>query len=235
MEKIGIIGLGNVGGLLAFQLLEKKYEISVYDIKKEYLKAQILDLEDAFNKKIQIKQIKEMKDNNVIVICAGVQRKENQTREDLFEINKKIIESILSELEGYEGKIITITNPVDKINEIVAEKFGKENCFGFGGELDKSRVMNEARKEIEVRGIHGENLILSEQQEIIEKVKERNNFVIKNKGYTEYGPAKKLCELVEILIEKKDAKYTCSIMQENGKSIQIPIEFEKGKIKKLFI
>lgn len=183
MGKIGIIGLGKVGGVLAFQLLEKNYDISVYDINEEYLKAQILDLEDAFNKKIEIKQIKEMKECELIVICAGVPRKENQTREDLFEINKKIIESILNELEGYEGKIITITNPVDKINEIVARKFGKENSFGFGGELDKSRVMNEAGKEIEVRGIHGEKLILSEQQEIMGKVKERNNFIIKNKGY----------------------------------------------------
>ncbi len=235
MYKIGIIGLGKVGGLLAFQLLEKKYEISVYDIKKEYLKAQILDLEDAFNKKIQINEINEMKSNDIIVICAGVQRKENQTREDLFKVNQKIIESILNELKGYEGKIITITNPVDKINEIVANKFGKEKCYGFGGELDKSRVMNEAGKEIEVRGIHGENLILSEQQEVMEIVKKRNNFIIKNKGYTEYGPAKKLFEFIEILTGEKNGKYTCSVMQENGKSIQIPIEFEKGKIKKLFI
>jgi malate dehydrogenase len=230
MHKVGIIGLGKVGGILAFQLLERNYDISVYDINEEYLKAQVLDLEDAFNKKIQIKQIEDMKECEIIVICAGVQRKVNQTRENLFEVNKKIIESILEKLNGYEGKIITITNPVDKINEIVAIKIGRENSFGFGGELDKSRVMNEAGKEIEVRGIHGENLILSEQQEIMEKVKERNNFIIKNKGYTEYGPAKKLCELVEILIEKKDAKYTCSIMQEDGKSIQIPVEFKKGKI-----
>lgn len=235
MGKIGIIGLGKVGGVLAFQLLEKNYDISVYDVKEDYLRAQILDLEDAFNKKIEIKQIKEMKECELIVICAGVPRKENQTREDLFEINKKIIESILNELEGYKGKIITITNPVDKINEIVAEKFGKEKSFGFGGELDKSRVFNETGKEIEVRGIHGEKLILSEQQEIMEKVNERNNFIIKNKGYTEYGPAKKLCELIEILMEKKDGKYTCSIIQENGKSMQVPVEFEKGKIKKLFI
>ena len=235
MHKIGIIGLGKVGGLLAFQLLEKNYQISVYDIKEEYLKAQILDLEDGFNKKIQIKQINEMKDNEIIVICAGIQRKENQSREDLFEINKKIIEPILEQLEGYEGKIITITNPVDKINEIVAKKYGREKSFGCGGELDKSRVMNEAGKEIEVKGIHGEKLILSEQQEIMEKVKERNNFIIKNKGYTEYGPAKKLCELIEILVGEKNGKYTCSILQEDGKSIQIPIEFEKGKIKKLFI
>lgn len=235
MHKIGIIGLGKVGGLLAFQLLDKNYEVSVYDINEEYLKAQILDLEDAFNKKIKIKQINEMKECDIIVICAGVPRKENQTREDLFDINKKIIESILEKMEGYEGNVVTITNPVDKINEIVARKFGWEKSFGFGGELDKSRVMNEAGKEIEVRGIHGENLILSEQQEIMEKVKERNNFIIKNKGYTEYGPAKKLCELIEILTEKKNGKYTCSIMQENGKSIQIPVEFENGKIKKLFI
>ena len=166
MHKIGIVGLGKVGGLLAFQLLEKKYEVYVNDINEEYLKAQILDLEDAFNKKVEIKKIEDMKECELIVICAGVQRKENQTREDLFEINKKIIESVLEKISGYKGKIITITNPVDRINEIVALKFGKEKCFGFGGELDKNRIRNESGKEIEIEGLHGERLILNEQQEI---------------------------------------------------------------------
>jgi len=229
MHKIGIVGLGKVGGLLAFQLLEKKYEVYVNDINEEYLKAQILDLEDAFNKKVEIKKIEDMKECELIVICAGVQRKENQTREDLFEINKKIIESVLEKISGYKGKIITITNPVDRINEIVALKFGKENCFGFGGELDKSRIFNESGKEIEIEGIHGEKLILSEQQEIMENVRERNNYIIKNKGYTEYGPAKKIFEFVELIVEKKSGNITCSIL-ENEKSIQKRREFENGEI-----
>ena len=198
------------------------------DVNEEYLKAQILDLEDAFNKKVEIKKIEEMKECELIVICAGIQRKENQTREDLFDINKGIIESILEKLSGYKGKIITITNPVDKINEIVALKFGKEKCFGFGGELDKSRIRNESGKEIEIEGIHGEKLILSEQQEVMEKVKERNNYIIKNKGYTEYGPARKLFEFAELIVGKKTGYITCSVL-ENRKSIQKKREFKMEK------
>jgi len=81
--------------------------------------------------------------SDVVVVTAGLPRKPGMTREDLLNINAKIVAGVSQKIALYapEAVVIVVTNPLD-IMTYVAWKvtgFGVRKVMGMAGVLDSTR------------------------------------------------------------------------------------------------
>ena len=98
MNKISLIGAGNIGGTLAHLLALKKLgNITLIDVVTGMPQGKALDLSqssavEGFTGSIEgTNDFSKMKGSDVIIITAGLPRKPGMSRDDLLEINGKII------------------------------------------------------------------------------------------------------------------------------------------------
>ena len=101
MNKISLIGAGNIGGTLAHLLALKKLgNITLIDVVTGMPQGKALDLSqssavEGFTGSIEgTNDFSKMKGSDVIIITAGLPRKPGMSRDDLLEINGKIIKKI---------------------------------------------------------------------------------------------------------------------------------------------
>ena len=149
-KKISIVGAGFVGATAAHWAAEKELgDVVLVDILEGIPQGKALDLFEAgpvegFDARvIGANGYEETKDSDVVIITSGVARKPGMSREDLLDINKKIIESVVSEVVKKSPKaiIIMVTNPLDTMAYLAYKKSGlpKERLIGMAGILDTAR------------------------------------------------------------------------------------------------
>ena len=179
MNKISLIGAGNIGGTLAHLLALKKLgNITLIDVVTGMPQGKALDLSqssavEGFTGSIEgTNDFSKMKGSDVIIITAGLPRKPGMSRDDLFEINGKIIKKIALDIKKYAPKafVICITNPLDAMVYVLQKysKLPKNMCVGMAGVLDSSRMkyfLSDALKvsvndvETFVLGGHGDDMV----------------------------------------------------------------------------
>ena len=71
--------------------------------------------------------------SHCVVITAGVPRKPGMTRDDLFNINAKIVKGLAEACAQHcpKAMVLIITNPVNSTVPVVAEVFKKKNCYDW--------------------------------------------------------------------------------------------------------
>jgi len=149
-KKISIIGAGFVGATAAHWAAEKELgDVVLVDILEGIPQGKALDLFEAspvegFDARIiGSNGYEETKDSNVVIITSGVPRKPGMSREDLLEINKKIIESVVAQVVERSPKavLIMVTNPLDTMTYLAFKKsgFSKQRVIGMAGILDTAR------------------------------------------------------------------------------------------------
>jgi malate dehydrogenase (NAD) (EC 1.1.1.37) len=112
------------------------------------------------------------KDSDVVIITAGVARKPGMSRDDLVQINQKVMKSITGEIVKYSPNsiIIVLTNPVDAMTYTVYKESGfpKNRVIGQSGVLDTARFrafvaeeLNLSVKDVTgfVLGGHGDTMV----------------------------------------------------------------------------
>ncbi len=179
MNKISLIGAGNIGGTLAHLLALKKLgNITLIDVVTGMPQGKALDLSqssavEGFTGSIEgTDDFSKMKGSDVIIITAGLPRKPGMSRDDLLEINGKIIKKIALDIKKYAPKafVICITNPLDAMVYVLQKysKLPKNMCVGMAGVLDSSRMkyfLSDALKvsvndvETFVLGGHGDDMV----------------------------------------------------------------------------
>ena len=179
MNKISLIGAGNIGGTLAHLLALKKLgNITLIDVVTGMPQGKALDLSqssavEGFTGSIEgTNDFSKMKKSDVIIITAGLPRKPGMSRDDLLEINGKIIKKIALDIKKYAPKafVICITNPLDAMVYVLQKysKLPKNMCVGMAGVLDSSRMkyfLSDALKvsvndvETFVLGGHGDDMV----------------------------------------------------------------------------
>ncbi len=179
MNKISLIGAGNIGGTLAHLLALKKLgNITLIDVVTGMPQGKALDLSqssavEGFTGSIEgTNDFSKMKGSDVIMITAGLPRKPGMSRDDLLEINGKIIKKIALDIKKYAPKafVICITNPLDAMVYVLQKysKLPKNMCVGMAGVLDSSRMkyfLSDALKvsvndvETFVLGGHGDDMV----------------------------------------------------------------------------
>ena len=179
MNKISLIGAGNIGGTLAHLLALKKLgNITLIDVVTGMPQGKALDLSqssavEGFTGSIEgTNDFSKMKGSDVIIITAGLPRKPGMSRDDLLEINGKIIKKIALDIKKYAPKAFVIcnTHPLDAMVYVLQKysKLPKNMCVGMAGVLDSSRMkyfLSDALKvsvndvETFVLGGHGDDMV----------------------------------------------------------------------------
>ncbi|MBP5399201.1 MAG: L-lactate dehydrogenase [Alphaproteobacteria bacterium] len=147
--KIGIIGAGGVGSTTAFALIMRGIarKIVLIDQNQSRAEAEAEDIAHAapfaFSNKIKSGDYSELKGSNIVIITAGANQKEGQTRNDLASANYKIFTQIIPKIAQYapESILLVATNPVDIMTFATLElsDFPKSRVIGSGTVLDTAR------------------------------------------------------------------------------------------------
>lgn len=154
VKKISIVGSGAVGSGLAFHLLSRLNlkDLILIDIAADLAKGTALDLEDTraflkFTTQIQAgSDYALIKDSDIIVITAGIARKDGMTRLDLLKINAGVAREVSQKIKTFvpSAIVIVVTNPLDLITYVVGKEtgFSRNRVFGMGSSLDSARLLN---------------------------------------------------------------------------------------------
>lgn len=151
-KKITLIGGGQIGGNLALIAAQKELgDILIFDIPQAegMVKGKALDLmqlrpHDGYDVNISgTSDWKEISDTDVFIITAGLPRKPGMNREDLLEINLKIITDVANNIKQYAPNafVIMISNPLDAMVYAFykVSGFPRNQVVGMAGALDSAR------------------------------------------------------------------------------------------------
>ncbi|AFY72424.1 malate dehydrogenase (NAD) [Synechococcus sp. PCC 7502] len=147
---VSVIGAGNVGSTLAQRIVEKNLaDVILLDVVASRSQGVALDLMQARALENHDRQIigtddyTHTKDSDVIVITAGVPRKDGMSRDDLLKINAKIVSEVTLRAISHSPNavIIVVTNPLDVMTYLTWEisGFATNKVMGMAGVLDASR------------------------------------------------------------------------------------------------
>ncbi len=179
MKKITLIGAGQIGGTLAHLIaLKGLANVVLFDVAAGIAKGKALDIAQSspvngFNVSLSgTDNYADTKNSDVIIITAGVPRKPGMTRDDLLEINLKIIKQVAEGIKktSPEAFVICITNPLDVIVMALQKYSGlpKNKVVGMAGILDSSRFIYFLSEELKVPvqkiksfvlGGHGDSMV----------------------------------------------------------------------------
>ena len=151
-NKISLIGGGQIGGNLALLAAQKELgDILIYDIPNAegMIKGKALDISqltpmDGYDSNITgSSNPEDIKDSDVVIITAGIPRKPGMNREDLLDINIKIITDVANNVKKYAPNafVIVLSNPLDAIvySFYKVSGFSKNKVIGMAGVLDSTR------------------------------------------------------------------------------------------------
>jgi malate dehydrogenase len=178
-KKITLIGAGQIGGTLAHLIaLKELADVVLFDVAAGIAKGKALDIAQSspvngFNiTLIGTDNYEDTKNSDVIIITAGVPRKPGMTRDDLLEINLKIIKQVAEGIKKTSPNafVICITNPLDVIVMALQKYSGlpKNKVVGMAGILDSSRFIYFLSQELKVPvqkiksfvlGGHGDSMV----------------------------------------------------------------------------
>ena len=150
-RKVAIIGAGFVGSSIAYAMAVRDIarEIVLVDINKEKVIGEVMDIRHGIpsmgTTDVYVGDYSDCSDCDLIIICAGRNRKPGETRLDLTKDNVAIMRSVVDQIKPYytRGIILIISNPVDILTFKVSEWMGLSDgmVFGSGTILDSSRFV----------------------------------------------------------------------------------------------
>lgn len=180
-KKITVVGAGFTGATTAFLLAQKELgDVVIVDIPQTEnpTKGKALDMAEAgpvqgFDANISgTSDYAETAKSDLVIITAGIARKPGMSRDDLVQINQKVMKSVTQEIVKYSPNttIIVLTNPVDAMTYTVFKESGfpKHRVIGQSGVLDSARFRTFVAKELNlsvkditgfVLGGHGDDMV----------------------------------------------------------------------------
>ena len=205
-RKISVIGAGNVGASLAQSLVEKDFaDIVLLDIVAGLPQGKALDIYQSspitgFSSKMTgTNDYQDTVGSEVVVITSGIGRKPGMTRDELLEINLKIVSGVTRNVTRYSPDciIVVVTNPVDTMTylSLKVSGFAPSRVVGLSGVLDSARFSSLIAAELDVSpaevsafvlGEHGRNMV------VIPRLA-----TVKGKPITELLPKETINRLVE--------------------------------------
>lgn len=165
-RKIVVVGTGFVGATISYSLVSRNLanELVLIDINEQKALGEAVDISHAApvfgSATVRSGDYKDVKDSDIIIITAGVNRKPGETRLDLAGKNVGIIKSIVEQImEHYNGGIfIIVSNPVDVLTTMVQKWTGlpPEMVIGSGTSLDTVRLRQTLFElyNVDVKNIH---------------------------------------------------------------------------------
>jgi malate dehydrogenase len=177
--KIALIGSGMIGGTLAHLVgLKGLGDVVLFDIMEGLPQGKALDIAesspvDGFDSAYTgVNDYADIKGADVVIVTAGVPRKPGMSRDDLLEINLKVMEQVGAGIKKYAPNafVICITNPLDAMVWALQRVTGlpKNQVVGMAGVLDSARFRYFLAREFDVSvedvsafvlGGHGDTMV----------------------------------------------------------------------------
>lgn len=186
--KVTVVGAGgNVGSAVALTIAQRDFakEVVMVDIERKEgdktfypSKGRALDQWESapihsFDTKLTgTVDYTDTADSDVCVITAGVPRRPGMSRDDLLEINARIVKDVTEQLveNSPDTIIIVVSNPLDVMTFVAYEASGlaSEKVMGMAGILDTARYraflaeeLNISPKDIQalLMGGHGDTMV----------------------------------------------------------------------------
>jgi malate dehydrogenase len=183
-RKVTVVGgAGNVGATVARAIADKELaDVVIIDIAETKSAGVALDMLEACPIEMSDARVvgygateegwQQTADSDVVVITSGVPRKPGMSRDDLLQINYKIMQSVTEQVVKYSPNtiIVPVANPLDAMCQAVyrLSGFPRERVIGMAGVLDSARMRTFIAMELNVSvenvhafvlGGHGDTMV----------------------------------------------------------------------------
>jgi malate dehydrogenase len=180
MDKITVVGAGNVGATAAQRVAEKELarEVVLVDIVEGVPQGKGLDqwesapVEGFDTRVIGSNGYDEAAGSGLFIVTAGIARKPGMSRDDLLNTNAKIVREVSQNIARVapDSIIIVVSNPLDVMCYVAKEASGfpRERVIGMAGVLDTARYRSFLALELDVSvediqamvlGGHGDTMV----------------------------------------------------------------------------
>ncbi|MBX9927635.1 MAG: malate dehydrogenase [Gemmatimonadaceae bacterium] len=180
VNKITVVGAGNVGATTAQRIAEKELARTVVmvDIADGIPQGKGLDqwesapIEGFDSRVIGTNGYEETAGSDIVVITAGIARKPGMSRDDLLNTNAGIVKSVAEEVakSSPNAIIVVVSNPLDVMCYVAmkASGFPRERVIGMAGVLDTARYRSFIAEALDVSvrdiqamvlGGHGDTMV----------------------------------------------------------------------------
>ena len=151
VNKITVVGAGNVGATAAQRIAEKELARTVVmvDVAEGIPQGKGLDqwesapIEGFDSRVIGTNSYDETAGSDIVVITAGIARKPGMSRDDLLNTNAGIVKSVGENIKKSSPNaiVIVVSNPLDVMCWVAKEATGfpRERVIGMAGVLDTAR------------------------------------------------------------------------------------------------
>ena len=179
-RKVTVVGgAGNVGQTCARVIAERNLaDVVIIDIAKDKAAGVALDIAQACavigsdSKVVGGDDYSMSAGSDVVVITSGMPRKPGMSRDDLLNVNYKIMQQVTEQVVKHSPNciIIVVSNPLDAMAQAVYKlsKFPRERVIGMAGVLDSARMRTFISMELNVSvenvhafvlGGHGDTMV----------------------------------------------------------------------------
>jgi malate dehydrogenase len=178
-KKIALIGAGMIGGTLAHLIgLKELGDVVVFDVVEGMPQGKSLDIAqsspvEGFDSGLRgTNDYVDIQGADVVIVTAGSPRKPGMSRDDLLEINLKVMEQVGAGIKKYAPNafVICITNPLDAMVWALHRITGlpRNMVVGMAGILDSARFRYFLAQEFDVSvedvtafvmGGHGDTMV----------------------------------------------------------------------------
>ncbi|MGQ0712356.1 MAG: malate dehydrogenase [Gemmatimonadaceae bacterium] len=180
VNKITVVGAGNVGATTAQRLAEKELarQVVMVDVVEGVPQGKALDqwesapIEGFDTRVIGTNGYEETAGSDIVVITAGIARKPGMSRDDLLNTNAGIVKQVSEQVKRSSPNaiIIVVSNPLDVMCYVAMKVTGfpRERVIGMAGVLDTARyrsflaeALDVSVKDIQamVLGGHGDTMV----------------------------------------------------------------------------
>ncbi len=179
-RKVTVVGgAGNVGATVARAIATKELaDVVIVDIADSKAAGIALDIlqscpiDGSDTRLIGGSDYAATADSDVVVITSGMPRKPGMSRDDLLNVNYKIMQAVTEQVVKYSPNciIVPVANPLDAMCQAVYKlsKFPRERVIGMAGVLDSARMRTFIAMELNVSienvhafvlGGHGDTMV----------------------------------------------------------------------------
>jgi len=179
-RKVTVVGgAGNVGATVARAIASKELaDVVIVDIADTKAAGVALDIYQACpidgsdTRLIGGSDYAATADSDVVVVTSGMPRKPGMSRDDLLNVNYKIMQAVTEQVVKYSPNciVVPVANPLDAMCQAVfrLSKFPRERVIGMAGVLDSARMRTFIAMELNVSiknvhafvlGGHGDTMV----------------------------------------------------------------------------
>ena len=180
LNKITVVGAGNVGATTAQRLAEKELarQVVLVDVIEGVPQGKGLDLwesapiEGYDTRLIGTNEYGPSEGSDIVVITAGIARKPGMSRDDLLNTNAGIVKQVAEHVKSSSPNaiVVVVSNPLDVMSWVALKitGFSRERVLGMAGVLDTARYRSFLAEALDVSvrdiqamvlGGHGDTMV----------------------------------------------------------------------------